>query len=352
LATELLVMREELEAWRREQGVLREALETRLMRDLKALMREEAVVRRAVESHLEARVGEVQRELTRSLDEVRDGLHRLTDAHSSDLRELRQKLADVCDGQLPPAPPGSCESSRRSVSCLSPLRERVDEERLERLNEAIEQEAAARQDLEQRLRVQLDVVSQELRGAAPSAPAGFSADKRPALGPESLAELPQELREALENKIREEREVCHRAVQEEHTRFQEKLRAYEDAMQQHIANTGANVVSAVECSNKELASFQRDVLQLCKTLAGELPARPPQGLPVAAALPVAVVPKVQTSRGFDTLQTPQFQRRPGVHEAIASLEARVQSKQNNLTSIRTAISDLESVVRRKEAYRG
>merc|ERR1719433_574429 len=126
-------LREELQTCRKDvlDAVKAEAAErlesaARMEKDRHAALKEEATVRRAVATHLETRLGK----LAASIETVRAELQKVVES--------------------------------RHAEGMPTLQENSNEEHLARLDEALEREALARQELERSLSSRFEVVAQQL----------------------------------------------------------------------------------------------------------------------------------------------------------------------------------------------
>jgi len=172
------------------EAVRCEHMEARLNKRCTGLVEEEAGVRRAVESHLEARLSTMRSEVMMA---VRAELQ----AYAQEFALIREAV-DQCakraaaaavaveasgqpaarDSEVEAGEEGQREvlekperegrrsrSPKKRPSAMQPLQEQPNMEHLARLDEAIEREMRSRADLEQRLEVQLQAVSAQVRAS-------------------------------------------------------------------------------------------------------------------------------------------------------------------------------------------
>jgi len=129
-----------------DELALCEQMELRLEQKFRSIIEDEAAVRRAVEKHLEAMVIGVRAELKVFIQTE------LSKALKKELAECQRSVAQ----EEPEEDLGS--TTRSPKNRMSTLQEHPHQEHLERLEEAIEREAASRRQLELSLKDRLDAV--------------------------------------------------------------------------------------------------------------------------------------------------------------------------------------------------
>lgn len=150
LRDEVCICREAVKA----EAIEREALEARIEKQWKLALKEEAA---RVERHLENQIGLMRTELLGALRDLRLAL---SEVPPEELQEKAQEAAvrrpaTATGRSLPAQPPAT----------LTPLPEQPHQERLARLDEAIESEVAARAELDRRLQKEMADLSHQLRMA-------------------------------------------------------------------------------------------------------------------------------------------------------------------------------------------